>query len=292
MRKFHMIGIGLIFGLSATVFLLFFFQQRVIESIIFFPIDPNIVIEEADTNLELLNEKDDDEYVINWEVSSNTGDPVYLRQDISLLFADGRLKAVLSDWKDNSSELTQYATYSGEDSSHYVALSFHHGEIHHKDESITSTHKMSKDQLYVIDSSFSSLQSFKNAETKEQMEWKDVLDKVTEQQLEYAWEKAIDFFEIPVQNYDLYSLEEIIDLQETGLPGMDITRSKEIVGRLWEGLYKEYFLGIKTAAGTTIPPIDSSMPLILISKDYSHLLVLFETREGESVKLIQNLRIE
>ncbi|MBM7620226.1 hypothetical protein JOC95_002079 [Bacillus tianshenii] len=292
MRKFHMIGIGLIFGLSATVFLLFFFEQRVIESIIFFPIDPNIMIKEADTSLELLNEKDDDEYVINWEVSSNTGDPVYLRQDISLLFADGRLKAVLSDWKDNSSELTQYATYSGEDSSHYVALSFHHGEIHHKDESITSTHKMSKDQLYVIDSSFSSLQSFKNAKTKEQIEWKDVLDKVTEQQLEYAWEKAIDFFEIPVQNYDLYSLEEIIDLQEKGMPGMDITRSKEIVGRLWEGLYKEYFLGIKTAAGTTIPPIDSSLPLILISKDYSHLLVLFETREGESVKLIQNLRIE
>ncbi|MGM0835702.1 MAG: hypothetical protein ACQEV7_06055 [Bacillota bacterium] len=292
MKKLYIVGIGLVLGLAATVFLLFLFHQKAVESIIFFPIDPTIQIKEADTSLHLLNEKDNDEYVLNWEVSSDTGEPIYLRQDISLLFADGRLKAILSDWKDNSSDLTQYATYSGEDSSHFVALTFHHGEIHHKDEKITSTHRMSKDQLYVIDSSFSPLQSFKDSETEEQREWKEVLDKVTAQQLEYSWEKAVDFFDIPVQNYDLYSLEEIIDLQEKGLPGIDNARSKEIVGRLWEGLYKEYFLGIKTAAGTTIPPIDSSLPLILISKDYSHLLVLFETREGESVKLIQNLGIE
>lgn len=292
MKKLYIVGFGLVCGLAATFFLLFIFHQKAVESLIFFPIDPNINIKEADTSLHLLKSKDNDEYVLNWEVSSNTGDPVYLRQDISLLFADGRLKAVLSDWKDNSSELTQYATYTGKDSSHFVALTFHHGEIHHNDETITSTHRMSKDLIYVIDSSFSPLQSFKDANTQEQREWKEVLDKVTAQQLAYTWEKAVDFFDIHIQNYDLYTLEEIMDLQEKGLPGIDNARSKEIVGRLWEGLYKEYFLGIKTAAGTTIPPIDSSLPLILISKDYMHLLVLFETREGESVKLIQHLAID
>ncbi len=292
MKKLKIIGIGLILSLLTYSLLSIAFSNKVVESIIFFPIDPTVEMKIAKTDLVLLNDKDKEKYIVNWEVQSQTSDSVYLRQDISLLFEDGRLKAILSDWKGNSSELTQYATYSGKDSSRFLALTFHHGEIHHSDETITSTHKMSKDHLYIIDSSFSTLQSFKEVKSEEQKEWKEILDKVTTKQLEYYWEKAIDFFDIPVHNYDFYSLEEIIDSQESGLLGIDKVRSKIIIGKLWESLYKEYFLGIKTTAGTTIPPIDSSLPLILIAKDYSHLFILIETREGESIKLSQNLAVD
>lgn len=292
MKKHKIIGGGLLITFLTYSLLSLSFSHKVVESIIFFPIDPTIQMDLARTTLDLMKEEKEEKYIVHWEVESHTSDTVYLRQDISLLFEDGRLSAVISDWKGNSSELTQYATYSGKDSSRFLALTFHHGEIHHPDKTITSTHKMSKDHLYVIDSAFSALQSFKDVQSDEQKEWKAVLDKISEKQSEYYFEKALDYFAIPIHNYDLYSLEEIIELQEVGLPGVDTNQAETIIGKLWETLYKEYFLGIKTTAGTTIPPIDSSLPFILISKDYTHLFIVFETKEGESIKIIQHLNID
>ncbi|PLR76950.1 hypothetical protein CU633_12830 [Bacillus sp. V3-13] len=71
---------------------------------------------------------------------------------------------------------------------------------------------------------------------------------------------------------------------------MFAVRTNEIPGHLWEGLYKNYFLGIQKKDGTIIDPIDSSMPLILLAKDQSHLLVAFETADREPVILRQRIQ--
>lgn len=276
--------------IAFTFFLLFIFitniEEETKESIIFFKLDPFVSVEEAVTQLSLGKIKNREGYEVNWEVSSTTTDSIYLRQDISLLFEEGILKGVLSDWEDNSQTLTQVATMPGEDSSRYMSISFHHGEIHTEDE-ITSTQAMSKDLLYVVDSSSKPIYSFKEAVTSEQKEWKDVLDTVSEQQLTQAWSRTINSFEIPSRNYFSYSLAELVDIEK--FPNFNKDKTQEIIGKLWEGIYKEYFLGIKTYDGSIIPPIGSTMPLILLAKDSSHLLVLFETANGEAIRLIQQI---
>ena len=278
--------------LICTVFVIFFYysnQEIVEESIIFFPIDSSVIIKEASTKLSLMDKKDNDEYIVNWEVSSSSSMPVYLRQDISLLFADGRLKAILSDWKDEKQGLNQYAAIHGEDSSLFQAISFHHAEIHYDEDKITSAQAMSNDYLYVIDSAFSPLQAFKEPENDEQKEWQQVLNNVTEQQLTYSWNSVIQYFKIDKSKYEAISLLQLQAYSNKAFPTFTLHKTQEIIGKLWEGLYKEYFLGVKTYNGQIVPPIGSSLPLLLFSTDKTHILIIFETAEGTPVQLIQKI---
>ncbi|MCA1031735.1 hypothetical protein LCL95_11935 [Bacillus timonensis] len=274
---------------SVLALSIFYQDDEYEESIIFFPIDPSVVFEVADTTLSLVEEKDNDEYTLEWDVTSILNKEVFLRQDISLLYSNGRLKSSLSEWEDNSKKLAQYKKVSGEDSSHFIAVSYHHGEIH-EGESIFSTQKMSSDELYVIDSSFSSLQSFRTPETAAEKEWKNVLDHVTKQQLTYTWEKLINHFSIDKEQYDCLPLTSLVLYNEEPLFNMDQSFSQKTIGQLWEGLYKNYFLGIKKEDGTVVEPSGSILPLILFSKDQTHIIVLTETINGYPVQLIQRLK--
>jgi len=269
---------------------LYFSQEDTLqESIIFFPLDESVMFTVADTTLSLIGKKDNDEYWLEWDVTSILDQEVYLRQDLSLLFSDGRLKAIISEWEDDSDKLAQYEKISGEDSSHFVAISFHHGEIHYNDSSIKSTHQMSTDHLYVIDSAFSSLQSFREPETTTHREWKDILDNVYEQQLTFTSDKLSSAFDISVNDYYQLTLTELANYNQDVLFELNRTQTQTLIGKLWEGLYKNYFLGIKKADGSIIDPIGSSEPILLLSKDFTHLYLLFETSDGESIQLIQRL---
>ncbi|WP_299087927.1 hypothetical protein [uncultured Metabacillus sp.] len=157
----------------------YYHGKSVRESIIFFPIDDSVNFEKASTSLQFVGKKDADEYTIEWEVTSITNKKIFLRQDISLLFADGKLLDTLSEWEDQSQKLSQFKKVSGKDSSHYQAISLHYGEIHLENNLIRSTHYITYDHLYVIDSEFTELFSFKKPHTEEEQEWKDILDKVS-----------------------------------------------------------------------------------------------------------------
>ncbi len=269
--------------------ILYIQKEEVQESIIFFPLDSSVVFKEATTSLLLSKEKDNDEHVLEWNIISVLDREVYLRQDISLLFSDGRLKAVTSEWEDNSQKIAQYKQISGEDSSHYVSISYHHGEIHINEDQIKSSQRMSHDHLYVIDSSFSPLESFREPNTNNQKEWKKVLDHATDQQLNYILANLTQHFQLPTNQYHIISLTDLAQYNNAPLFGMSEAKTQETIGKLWEGLYKNYFLGIKLQDGTIVEPIGSSEPHLLISKDLTHLLVLFQTNEGQPIKLIQNL---
>lgn len=85
----------------------FFIHRPTKEAIIFFPINPRVTFSEAKTTLQLQSQKRDGKYSLLWSTSSALDRNAYLRQDISLLFADGRLVDRLSKWKSNSQTLTQ-----------------------------------------------------------------------------------------------------------------------------------------------------------------------------------------
>jgi SHS2 domain-containing protein len=287
----HYLKWGTLLFLSALVALsitLYINKPSFKESIIYFPIDPNVSFETVKTTLSLLAEKDDDEYIIDWETFSSIENKIYLHQDVSLLFEDGRLKDIMAKWKEDSLTLTQTTDVIGKESSHYTALTYHHAEIHYPDNKIKSSQAMSSDELYVIDSSFQPLDAFKEAETSEQKQWKKILDHAVIQQLTYSWTQLIEHYQIPKDKYILIPLTSLDNYGNKPLPGLTNQQSEKVVGNLWEGLYKNYILGLKGQSGTIKDAKNSVIPLILLSKNKTHLLVLIEGKDGEYYQLIQH----
>ncbi|WP_243290556.1 hypothetical protein [Bacillus sp. FJAT-47783] len=277
--------------ISLLIALSFYLSKRlaVKESIIFFPLSENVLFTDANTTVSLIEKKNAEDHILEWDVHSATSEEIYLRQDISLLFVDGELKHTMAEWEDHSQKLAQYEKITGQDSSHYETISFHYGEIHENEEKIRSVQKMSEDHLYVIDSSFSKLTSFKNPVTEEEAEWKEILDHIQSQQLHYRWERLIGHFQINPSQYIQFPLTDLPKYNEKPLEGFTKNETQTIIGTLWEGLYKQYFLGLKRKDGSIEDPIGSSLPLLLLAKDKTHLIVLIEGKSGYPYQLYQKI---
>jgi hypothetical protein len=263
-------------------------NHRAEESLIFFPIDPTVQFTEALTNISLYDQKDNDEYTVKWLAQSRLDRKAYLRQDISLLYEDGKLIGTFSRWKENSKNIKQSKKVKGEDSSYYEAISFHHAEIHYPDDVIKSRQLMSSDHLYVIDSPLSPLESFKVPETELQKEWREILNNTRYQQLYYVWNSLIEEYQIKSNNYFLLPLTSLVKFNNKPLPNLSLAKSEKAIGGLWEGIYKNYFLGIKNS-GSITSPIGSSLPLILLDKKGTHFIILFESHDGKKVQLLQQI---
>ncbi|KKI88615.1 hypothetical protein WQ54_30960 [Bacillus sp. SA1-12] len=282
----------LLLALITSGFLYAFYHGKSVrESIIFFPIDESVIFEKASTTLQFIGKNHDDEYTINWNVTSLTNKEIFLRQDISLLFADGKLFDTLSKWEDHSQKLAQDKKIKGGDSSYYQAISLHYGEIHLENDLIRSQHQMTRDHLYVIDSEYTNRFAFKKPHTEEEQEWKNILDKVTEKQLEMSWKQLINFYHIKQEEYETIPLIELAAYNTKPLLGLTMAKTQEVIGSLWEGLYKNYFLGLKTKEGKVISQIGSTMPLLLIAKDNSHIVILIQAENGLPFKLIQKIQL-
>ncbi len=283
-----MIFIVVILVLSITLTKLLY-PQEARESLTYFPIDPSLSFLIAETKLILQNQKDNNEHLVEWETISETDKKVYLRQDVSILFRGGFLVDSMYQWRENASTLKQSKVVRGEESSLFQAISLHHAENHLQDNVIKSAQTMSSKNLYIIDSSFSPLMSFQKPANKEQSEWKKIVDHVLTEHLTYSWKELINHFQINRDNYYEISLLDLINYNTKPLPGLNQEKSQEVIGQLWEGVYKNYLLGIKLSPNETISPIGSKIPLILLSKDLTHLYILIEGKDGEKIKLIQEL---
>ncbi|QHE52963.1 hypothetical protein [Pontibacillus sp. HMF3514] len=250
----------------------------------FFPLDEVKRFDETFTDLTLLSESDEDEYDFMWKTVSTLEEPVYLRQDVSLLYMDGHLKGVLSKWKENGQNLFQEQKIHGEDSSHYQAVTFHHGEIHYPDDKIKSIQDMSRAELYVIDSPLTPLESFTSPQNQSQEDWKRKLDHATEQQLNYQWNQLIEHYQIPKEQYEIIPLTELPDYETKPFPKLTAEQTQQVIGQLWEGLYKNYVLQF---TDDSKEDINSYVPLVLVDRDGKHLLVLFEDMNQRKQRLIQ-----
>jgi hypothetical protein len=259
------------------------------ESLIFFPIDPDVQFVEANSTLYLLDQQDDDEYSIKFNSQSRLDRKAYLRQDLSFLFEDGVLVATLSKWKEEAAGISLRKKIYGEDSSYYEAITFHHAEIHYPDDIIRSSQLMSSAFLYVIDSPLSPLESFKMPHTSLEREWKFILDNTRKQQLNYVWSRLIEAYNLQEDDYYLIPMTSLVHYNDKNLPNLTKQQTEKAIGGLWEGIYKNYFLGIKEEDGTTSSPIGSSLPLILLDKKGTQFHIIFETKSGKNVQLIQKI---
>ncbi len=289
-NNFIFIGFALLFVYIAAI--LNHHDKNIQESITYFPIDPKISFREANTTITLLKKAANGQYTYIWKLTSTLDRKAYLRQDAGLLFSNGRLTAVLRGWEQNTDYLKQEKMITAEQSGILQAIAFHYAELHHHNQ-IFSSQRISSDQLYVINPSAGyPLHSFRSPSSKEEQEWKNRLDTQTSMMLHYSWERGIRFFSINPDQYDHFPLTELNEKKLDSLAGLSKNKTKAIIGRLWEGLYKNYLLGIKKADGTIEKPIGSTVPLILISTDKTHLLVLTESAQGESILLRQMIEYE
>ncbi|XJZ26219.1 hypothetical protein ACF5W4_12550 [Bacillota bacterium Lsc_1132] len=257
------------------------------ETITYFPIDPTVSFQTASTSLSQVKPLKNRTYSFQFQTESTLDRKAYLRQDVGLLFSNGRLIGKMGEWKENSQQLNQEKEMIGSKSALLQALTFHYAEIHHNEAEIFSAQTMSSATRYVVNSPFSPLFTFQQAGSEEEKKWKQILDDTTSKELRSSWQKGIRAFSIQLNHYHAYPLTQFYTRRP--LPGFSKEDTERVIGNLWEGLYKNYFLGIKKADGTIVSPYGSTIPLILLAKDQTQLLVLTETAKGEPILLRQKI---
>lgn len=258
------------------------------ESFTYFPPDKDATFQSANTSL-ILTGKTANGYAIRWKADSILDRKAYLRQDISFLYANGILIETMGrGWKQEADTIQLDKKILQQDSANFNAISFHHAELH-SNEQITSTQRMTHDELYVLYSKYAPLVSFRQPKGKEEKEWKFVIDQLIEERLKSSLQKAEKSFNINKEQYTVFPLTDMYQFEDSSLPRFNKQETKKILGRLWEGMYKNYFLGIQRTDGTTVAPIGSTIPLILIANDQSHLFVISELKNGEPMILKQQI---
>ncbi|ALX48082.1 hypothetical protein [Lentibacillus amyloliquefaciens] len=272
----------MVIPLISTFLLIYLWQNDVTPAITYFPEDETLSFNETNTVLELISEKTRDSYEMVWKSRSVSERELYLRQDASLLYSNGQLIGIRSKWKENADTININQTISDEDSNYFQSISFHHGEVHYPDDQIKSIHQMTHDQLYVIDSPGTRLESFKSAETDYEKEWSDLLRHTSEQQLNHHWKQLMRHFNIDENDYRKVPLTNLHKYSTKPLPSFTQAQTSQIIGQLWEGLYKNYILKIPNADNN----VNSFIPLVLFDKQKDHLIVLYEWN-GQKERLIQ-----
>src|SRR5699024_3362650 len=168
---FFVLSVGIIYVLN----------NNALQTITYFPIDQENQFVEAKSELESSDQTDDSFYNITWTSNSKSNHDLYLRQDASLLFDNGRLRGVRSKWEQDTASIQLKESLSGKDDSFFQVITYHHGEVHYPDDTIKSIQHMSQDKLYV------------SANKK--------LDKTTKKQLLYHWNQLFKHFNIDETSY-------------------------------------------------------------------------------------------
>ena len=270
--KFIMIIISLF-----VIFTLYQMYNKTATTMKYFPIDTHHSIVESNTELEY----DTKQKNINWYVSSTSNQPVYLRQDVSLLYENGVFKGLLNKWRTDEVTIEQQESVPYNQDALLQSVSFHHGEIHN--ENITSIQAMTDAMLYIIEKD-NHLDAFQHPQSPFEKESVKKLTDQTEENLQQQLNRLLTYYEIDASDYIVTSLVDITKQKENVLSSITEENNAKILGQFWEGLYREYITLLMSYED--IPR--HYVPFVLIAKDESHVLVLYEI-EQEKYKLIQQI---
>jgi hypothetical protein len=285
-------GLWLVLGAFLTAYLLYSSEKDTssINSLTYFPRDPAIHFLTATTSLrQSSNEDSTTAYKIHWTTGSETNHPVYLRQDVSLLFQNGKLIYLNNQWKQQVMALTFSKTLSFNKESYFEALTDHYAENHPKDSDIKSQDVMSWDHLFVMTKGLKNPQSFTFPTNRRESDFKDKLTTSISKEQHKILVQAAKTYHLKLEAYDVFPLSHIDTYQQNPLPGLTEKTSRRVISQLWEGLYKNYILGIHVKGPSFESPTGSNMPLILYKKSGEQLLVLIRSKTGQLVILKQTI---
>lgn len=241
----------------------------------YFPLDEDVFFEEAFTSLQLTDSSTP--YCFLWQNRSSTNIPLYLRQDINLLFMNSILIGAKNKWQENTAEILTEENLCFDQESVIQGLSFSYGE-NHQNEKITSIYQMSEDELFVRKTEEGKFNSVIDKENNngQALPLKEKINQV----ILKRQKELINHFDINKENYiimTLFQMKKAYDANNLPVPEEIVDR---VIGQLWEGLYRNYVLPVLENE------VYATMPLILFSKDESHLLVVFYMKD-EPQLLIQ-----
>jgi hypothetical protein len=251
-------------------------------TITYFPIDYGTSFKSAATQLKLEPDSSSKNYILTWSVSSTTEIPMYLRQDVSLLYANGELMGMRSKWRDHVETIQFTEKVKANQDARWQAITFHYGELH-VDKTIKSVQKLTKDERFV----YRENSIFKLLDSDIQSKQQRLLDLETKKKLLSHWQRLLTYFGVSIENYYTIPLTDLYIYQDKPFPNMDKESSDRVMGQLWEGLYKNYIIPNINSKKT----LESYVPLILLDKKGDHLLVLYEIN-GKKEKLIQKLNLD
>jgi len=281
MRKRHFIVIVSLLLLLLVA--LFFYPKKSTPAITFFPLDKEDKFQHA-TNLLKLHQKDkSDAYSISWKSSSESHERLYLRQDVSVLYKDGKLIGVKSIWKEDAKKIDLSDSFEFKKDHFFQAVFLHYGEKHYPENRIKSLQQMSYSELFIIGRKEKGFTMFEQPKNNHDSPGKMELKQETNENLLHHWHKLTSHFNIDLAQYEVVPLTELHQFEEKALLSFTEEQTDEIVAKLWEGLYKNYVIPIANKKSETE---DSHVPLILFGKYEHDILVLFELN-GEKIKLIQ-----
>lgn len=242
----------------------------------YFPLSDEVYFENANTRLK----KSINPHYI-WSVASKSSEKAYLRQDVALLFENGKYKAVDYAWRENSQAMSFQKELAADDDIWIEAISYHHAELHLDDNKIQSAQEMTSDNLYMItledEAHFIKVPS--SDQEKKQINY---LKEKVRDELDSHWNKWIKHFKIDDSQYMYIPFQALVNYQSTVLPNKSAEETTKIIGQLWEGIYKQYVLLLNQDTKS------HWMPLILYANDGSHLILLFEIA-GEKYQFIQKI---
>lgn len=271
-------------------FLIFYFQKNsdLQESITTFPEDARLTYDIADTALSVKPRIQSGRYHLLWQADSKTNEKVYLREDLALLYKDDRLISILSNWRENSQRLNQKKRLTFKEDGRFEAISIHHAEKHRQGK-ITGKDIMSHDHLSVMVGVNDSVSSFRVPTAPEEQEWQRSRSLIIKNERDAILQQAKKTFDLDLSHYDIFPLTHLHIYQQQTLPGLDKKVTHRAISQLWEGLYKNYLLGIKLKENEIEAPLNSAMPLILYDKKGRNFLVVIKTAKGELALYRQNI---
>lgn len=281
MRKHYYIIIPSVILSVILVFMLI--PDKSEPTITYFPPDDEEQFQHATNTLELQETDEENNYAVVWENYSKSGNPLYLRQDVSVLYKDGRLIGIKSVWKENSQTIDFKETFRFKQDHLFQAATLHYGEKHNEDEDINSLLKMSYSELFVASDKDEKLPHFQQPQSEQDTKSKTKLQKRTKENLLHHWHRLTSHFDIDMAQYEVVPLTELHQFENKALLSFTQEQTDEIIGKLWEGLYKNYIIPVSE---TKDDSSDSYVPLILFEKHEHDILVLFELN-GEKIKLKQ-----
>lgn len=274
-----------IITITACGYWLLFTNSKVTETITYFPKDTDARFLDAKSSITNVK-PNQNQFHVSLKTYSRLDRPAYLRHDIAFIFANGKLVGKVGKWKENADVIYLEKTYQGESNQLVRLISFHHAELH-QSESITSSQRMANDYLYIIPTALPSLVTFRLPNGEDEIGWKEVLDRTEQKVIMNNVKGASKKYNIDLNEYRMIPLSNLNIYQNQPLPGFSKEKSDEIIGQLWEGLYKNYFLGIQKDNGQIVSPIGSTLPVVLIAKNKSHLFIVFQTANQDIIALKQ-----
>ncbi|WEG14274.1 hypothetical protein PU629_07920 [Pullulanibacillus sp. KACC 23026] len=275
--------------LTATLIHTYIGQHQTINSLTYFPNDPAIHFTKAETNLSLEPIDASSSYKIHWEIASETNLPVYLRQDVGLLFQNGKLIQVSNKWKQQVTSLTHHQSVSTEGNRLFEGLTVHYAESHLSNGAIGSAEVMSYDHLFVQTGDSQKPEAFKIPVDQSETKFYQKLSRSIEQEQQSIIKQAAKNFHLKLKDYAIIPLTRLETYRKNALPGQNKKNSQKVISQLWEGLYKNYILGIHLSNHDIESPIGSSMPIILYPKKNNELYVIIQTKEGQLQLLKQSI---